>query len=143
MLAGKLREEGWEVNFKRVHRLWKQAGLRVPTKARKRRSLGSRLKAERRNHVWSYDFIFDQTSDGRRLKWLPLVDEFTKENLATSVRILTALHDPGEVCGQLFGSAPAYGLRYAKQQNQPQQPTKSLIEPGPKSGGRPDPSRAS
>ena len=81
MVAGKLREEGWAVNFKRVHRLWKQAGLRVPTKVRKRRSLGSRehgasrLKAERRNHVWSYDFIFDQTSDGRRLKWLPLVDE--------------------------------------------------------------------
>jgi transposase InsO family protein len=85
MLAGKLREEGWEVNFKRVHRLWKQAGLRVPTKVRKRRSLGSRLKAERRNHVWSYDFIFDQTSDGRRLKWLPLVDEFTKESLHIDV----------------------------------------------------------
>jgi hypothetical protein len=57
----------------------------------KRRSLGSRrhgasrLKAERRNHVWSYDFIFDQTSDGRRLKWLPLVDELTKESLALEV----------------------------------------------------------
>lgn len=43
------------------------------------------IKATRRNHVWSYDFIFDQTSDGRRLKWLPLVDEFTKENLALEV----------------------------------------------------------
>lgn len=74
MIAGKLRQEGWAVNFKRVHRLWKQAALRVPTKVRKRRSLGkrqhgaSRLKATYRNHVCSYDFIFDQTSDGRRLE---------------------------------------------------------------------------
>ncbi len=91
MEAGKLREEGWAVNFKRVHRLWKQAGVRVPTKMRKRGSLGSRkhgasrLRAERCNHVWSYNIIFDQTSDGRRLKWLPLVDEFSKENLALEV----------------------------------------------------------
>ena len=74
-----------------MHRLWKQAGLHVSIKVRKCSSLGSRkhgasrLKAERCNHVWSYDFIFDQTSDGRRLKWRPFVDEFTKENLALEV----------------------------------------------------------
>lgn len=91
MVAGRLREEGWPVNDKRVHRLWKQAGLRVPAKAHKRRCAGrredgaSRLRATRPNHVWSYDFIFDQTSDGRRLKWLAIVDEFTKECLALEV----------------------------------------------------------
>lgn len=89
--AGKLRQESWAVNFKRVHRLWKQAGLHVPTKVRKRRTLGSRkhgasrVKATRRNHVWSYDFIFDQTSDRRRLKWLALIDKFTMESLALEV----------------------------------------------------------
>jgi transposase InsO family protein len=112
MVAGKLREEGWAVNFKRVHRLWKQAGLHVPTKVRKRRSLGSRnhgasrLNAERRNHVWSYDFIFDQTSDGRRLKWLPLVDEFTKENLTLEVdRRL----ESGDVIAVLDKAVEQYG----------------------------------
>jgi putative transposase len=112
MVAGKLRQEGWAVNFKRVHRLWKQAGLHVPTKVRKRRSLGSRkhgasrLKATRRNHVWSYDFIFDQTSDGRRLKWLPLVDEFTKENLALEVdRRL----ESGDVIAVLDQAVEEYG----------------------------------
>lgn len=113
MVAGKLRQEGWAVNFKRVHRLWKQAGLHVPTKVRKRRSLGSRkhgasrLKATRRNHVWSYDFIFDQTSDGRRLKWLPLVDEFTKENLALEVdRRL----ESGDVIAVLDQAVEEYGV---------------------------------
>ncbi len=114
MVADKLREEGWAVNFKRVHRLWKQAGLRVPTKVRKRRSLGSRkhgasrLKADRRNHVWSYYFIFDQTSDGRRLKWLPLIDEFTKENLALEVdRRL----ESGDVIAVFDKAVAQYGAR--------------------------------
>jgi putative transposase len=80
-----LRNEGWGVNKKRVHRLWKLAGLRVPARQRKRRRLGSsangcqRLRAERPNHVWSYDFVMDQTDDGRRVKLMPLVDEFTRE----------------------------------------------------------------
>jgi transposase InsO family protein len=67
-----------------VQRLWRQEGLRVPQRQRKRRRLGSssngctRLCAERKNHVWSYDFLMDQTEDGRRLKLLPVVDEFTR-----------------------------------------------------------------
>ena len=79
------------MNIKRVHRLWKQEGLRVPVKARKRRRLGTsengaqRLKAERINHVWSYDFVWDQTEQGRRLKWLPILDEHTRECLALEV----------------------------------------------------------
>jgi transposase InsO family protein len=69
-----------EINAKRVQRLWRQEGLRVPRRQRKRGRLGNsengtqRLSAERVNHVWSYDFVMDQTEDGRRLKWLPICD---------------------------------------------------------------------
>jgi len=86
-----LKREGWEVNVKRVHRLWKQEGLKVPAKTRKRRRLGEsangtqRRRAERINQVWSYDFIFDQTENGGRLKWLPILDEFTRECLSLEV----------------------------------------------------------
>jgi putative transposase len=68
------------VNIERVHRLWKQEGLRVPAKARKRSRLetsgngAQRLKAERINPMWSCDFVWDQTEQGRRLKWLPIYD---------------------------------------------------------------------
>lgn len=92
-----LRAERFDVNRKRVHRLWRREGLRVPQTQRKRRRLGhsgnscTRRKAEHANHVWSYDFVMDQTSDGRRLKLLPVVDEFTRECLAIEVeRRLTA-----------------------------------------------------
>jgi len=80
-----LRREGWRVNRKRVQRLWREAGLRVPVRQRKRRRLGSsengalRMSAEYKNHVWSYDFTMDATEDGRRLKMMPVVDEFTRE----------------------------------------------------------------
>ena len=86
-----LRREKFQVNRKRVHRLWRREGLRVPTRQRKRRRLGhgnnscTRRKAEHPDHVWSYDFVMDQTSDGRRLKLLPVVDEFTRECLAIEV----------------------------------------------------------
>ena len=92
-----LRAERFAVNRKRVQRLWRREGLKVPQTQRKRRRLGhsgnscSRRKAEYANHVWSYDFVLDQTSDGRRLKLLPVVDEFTRECLAIEVeRRLTA-----------------------------------------------------
>ncbi len=83
----RLREEGWEINRKRVQRLWREEGLRVPVRKRKRRRLGEstvpaeRLRAERPNHVWAFDFQFDQTADGRALKLLNIVDEFTRESL--------------------------------------------------------------
>jgi putative transposase len=86
-----LRREGWPVNRKRVQRLWRQEGLKVPRRPRKRRRLGtieqgaSRRRATRINEVWSYDFLFDSTEDGRRLKWLPVVDEYSRENLALEV----------------------------------------------------------
>jgi putative transposase len=83
-----LREEGWAVNRKRVQRLWREEGLRVPGRRRKRYRLGestipaTRLAAQRPNHVWALDFQFDQTADGRVLKLLHIVDEFTREALA-------------------------------------------------------------
>lgn len=91
MAAALLRRAGMEVNLKRVQRLWRQEGLKVPKRQRKRARVGNsdngtqRLKAERVNHVWSYDFVMDQTEDGRRLKWLPICDEFSRELVALEV----------------------------------------------------------
>jgi hypothetical protein len=90
--CGQLRQEGLRVNPKRVQRLWREEGLKVPRKQCKRRRLGAsengsqRLKATRPNEVWSYDFVSDQTRDGRRLRFLCVVDEFTRECLALEVR---------------------------------------------------------
>ena len=86
-----LCEQGWSVNRKRVQRLWREEGLRVPRKARKRARCGDstapegRLAAERPDHVWAFDFQFDQTADGRVLKLLNVVDEFTRETLVMHV----------------------------------------------------------
>lgn len=89
--------EGWRVNRKRIWRLWRQQGLKVPQKRRKKRRLGHsangimRRRAEHKDHVWTWDFIFDCTSNGRSLKWLSLIDEFTRECLALEVgRRITA-----------------------------------------------------
>src|SRR3954452_18981539 len=87
----RLAELGHTVNRKRVQRLWREEGLRVPKRRRKRRRLGestvpaARLRAERPDHVWALDFQFDQTADGRVLKLLNIVDEFTREALAIHV----------------------------------------------------------
>jgi putative transposase len=92
-----LQREGWKVNHKRVERLWRQEGLRVPARQPKRGRLwladGSlvRRRPEHPNHVWSYDFVFERTADGRPLKLLTMIDEFTRECLAIVVaRRLTA-----------------------------------------------------
>lgn len=91
MAAAHLRRQGMRVNGKRVARLWRQEGLRVPQRQHKRRRLGhsghstQQRSATRMNEVWSYDFVFDQTEDGRRLKWLPICDEFTRESVALEV----------------------------------------------------------
>jgi putative transposase len=80
--------EGWELNIKRTRRVWREEGLRVPRKRRKRQRLGEstvparRLRAERPDHVWALDFQWDQTADGHNLKLLHVVDEFTREALA-------------------------------------------------------------
>jgi putative transposase len=88
---GAVRAEGWAVNRKKIQRLWREEGLRVPQRKRKRQRLGEstvpakRLRAERPNHVWALDFQFDTTSDGRTLKLLHVVDEYTREALAMRV----------------------------------------------------------
>ena len=91
MATALLRRAGMEINAKRVQRLWRLEGLKVPRRQRKRQRLGNsdngtqRQRATRVNEVWSYDFVFDQTEDGRRLKWLPICDEFSRENVALEV----------------------------------------------------------
>jgi putative transposase len=83
-----LLDEGWALNRKRTQRLWREEGLRVPQRRRKRQRLGTstvpaaRLRAEHPDHVWALDFQFDQTADGRILKLLHVVDEFIREALA-------------------------------------------------------------
>src|SRR5215211_2902237 len=90
-IAELLRRSGWRVNDKRVERLWRQEGLKVPQKQPKRGRLwlsdGSclRLRAERPDHVWSYDFVEDRTHEGKKLRMLNILDEFTHECLAIRV----------------------------------------------------------
>jgi len=87
----KLRQDGWSVNRKRVYRLWKREGLKVPKKQRKKRRLGCsengcvRRAAACKNDVWTWDFIHDRDEQGRPLKWLSLVDEYTRECLLLEV----------------------------------------------------------
>jgi putative transposase len=88
----KLVADGWRVNHKRVERLWRQEHMQVPRKQHRRRRLpGSsengciRRRAEYMNHVWSYDFLVDRTEDGRQLKLLAVIDEYTRECLAIEV----------------------------------------------------------
>jgi len=86
-----LRQEGWRVNLKRVHRLWKAEGLQIRKKQTKRRRLGNsknachRHRPEHKDHVWSYDFLSDRTETGGRLRMLNIVDEFTRECLTIEV----------------------------------------------------------
>jgi transposase InsO family protein len=86
-----LRADGWNVSYKRVYRIWRREGLKVPAKQPKRGRLwlndGSciRLRPERPNHVWSYDFVQDRTQDGRHFRMLTVIDEFTRRCLAIVV----------------------------------------------------------
>ena len=86
-----LKAAGWTVNHKRVERIWRREGLKVPSKQRKRGRLwlndGSciRLRPEHPNHVWSYDFVADRTHDGKAYRMLCIIDEFSRECLAIKV----------------------------------------------------------
>jgi transposase InsO family protein len=92
MITHMLRNEGIRINHKRVERIWREEGLKRPSKQPRRRRLwlrdGSciRLRPEHRNHVWSYDFVEDRTSDGRKLRFLNVIDEATRECLASVPR---------------------------------------------------------
>jgi len=86
-----LKEEEWQVNHKKIERIWKREGLKVPQKQPKRKRLwlndGSciRLRTEHKDHVWSYDFVMARTSDGRAFRILTILDEYTRECLAMRV----------------------------------------------------------
>ena len=106
--CGQLRQEGLRVNVKRVQRLWREEGLKVPRRQCKKRRLGrsenssQRRVATRPNEVWSYDFVSNQTTDGRRLKLLCVVDEFTRECLAIDVGRRLTSEDVLERLSDLF-----------------------------------------
>jgi putative transposase len=91
MVTGLLNNAGWQVNHKRVERIWRREGLKVPQKQKKKGRLwlndGScvRLRPERPNHVWSYDFVQDRTADGRVYRTLNIIDEYTREALMIRV----------------------------------------------------------
>ncbi len=103
-----LGAEGFAVNRKRVHRLWKQQGLKVPQKQHKKRRLGRsengivRHRALHKDHVWAWDFIHDRTEDGRTLKWLSVVDEYTRECLVLEVRRSFTSGDVIDALRELF-----------------------------------------
>jgi putative transposase len=103
-----LRSAGWTVNKKRVERIWRCEGLKVPIKPPKRGLLwlndGSciRLRPERPNHVWPYDFVSDRTHDGKAFRMLCIIDKFSRENLAIRVARKLKANDVIEVLCELF-----------------------------------------
>ena len=107
-ITAKLRQDGWHVNKKRVQRLWQKEGLQVPYRRTIKRSRGRSenacflKKAAFINHVWTYDFIEDQTEDGRMLKFLTVLDEYTRESLAIEVGRSIRAKDVIAVLEELF-----------------------------------------
>jgi len=110
-----LRKAGWQVGKDRVQRIWRREGLKVPQKQRPRGRLwlndGScvRLRPERANHVWSYDFVSAMTHDGRTLRLLVLIDEYTRECLAIEVGRSFTARDVIDVLQYLFAIRGAPG----------------------------------
>ena len=120
-----LRREGWEVNKKRVHRLWREADLKVPAgRRRKRQRLGSsengvaRRRAEYLGHLWSYDFAMDATEDDRRLKMMPVVDEYSRECLALEVERSITSEEVVKTLDRLFAERGA--PRFIRSDNGPE-----------------------
>ena len=107
-ITEKLRQAGWHVNHKRVQRIWRKERLQVPYRRKFKKAEGSSAnscsvrKAEYINHVWTYDFISDQTADGRPLKLLTVLDEFTRESLAIEIRRSIKAKDVISVLEYLF-----------------------------------------
>ena len=103
-----LRDAGWAVNRKRVERIWRRQGLKVPRRQPKRGRLwladGScvRLRPERPDHVWAYDFVEDRTRDGRKFRMLCVVDEFSREALAIRVARKLSSIDGIDTLADLF-----------------------------------------
>jgi putative transposase len=103
-----LKNDGWVVNHKRVERIWRQEGLKVPRKQRKRKRLwlndGSciRLCPEYAKHVWSYDFMLDRTSNGKPIRLLNIIDEYSRECLSIRVDRGLTSYDVIEQLAELF-----------------------------------------
>ena len=103
-----LRAEAWHASNTRVYRLWRREGLKVPRKKRKRRSLGLSVngclarKALHQDHTWCWDFVFDRTTSGSLLKWLSIVDEYTRECLALKVDRSITSEDVIDTLAELF-----------------------------------------
>ena len=107
-IAWLLRQEAWQASDTRIYRLWRREGLKVPQKKRKKRRLGAstngcvRRRAEHRDHVWCWDFVFDHTATGSQLKWLSIVDEYTRECLALKVDRSITSEDVIDTLAELF-----------------------------------------
>jgi putative transposase len=107
-IASLLRKEFWRASATRIYRLWRREGLKVPQKKRKRRRLGKsengchRRRAEFKDHVWCWDFVFDHTTSGSTLKWLSIVDEYTRECLALKVDRSITSEDVIDTLAELF-----------------------------------------
>jgi putative transposase len=107
-IAALLRKEFWRASAARIYRLWRREGLKVPQKKRKRRRLGKsengchRRRAEHKDHVWCWDFVFDHTTSGSTLKWLSIVDEYTRECLALKVDRSITSEDVIDTLAELF-----------------------------------------
>ena len=107
-VARQLRVESWRASDTRVYRLWRREGLKVPQKKRKLRRLGSsqngcvHRRAEHRDHVWAWDFVFDHTASGSQLKWFSIVDEYTRECLTLKVDRSITSEDVIDTLAELF-----------------------------------------
>jgi transposase InsO family protein len=112
-IHARLGKRGWSVNVKRVRRLWRELGLRRPVRLRKARKLGPKpgtsanscvnQPARFKNDVWTCDFIMDRTSDGKPLKWLSVVDEYTRECLVLFVATTLSSADVRRILGRVIG----------------------------------------
>ena len=127
-----LKADGWRVNHKRVERIWRQEGLKVPVRHPKRGRLWLndssciRLRPEYGNHVWAYDFVFDRTRDGRPLKLLTVVDEFTRECLAIDV---ARKQNSRDVLRMLAGLMLRHGIpKHIRSDNGPEFVAKAVRE---------------
>ena len=103
-----LREDGWLVNHKRVERIWRQEGLKVPKKQPRRSRLwlndGSCVRKcpEYKNHVWAYDFVQDRTHEGKKFRMLTVIDEYSRECLSIKVDRSLKSIDVIETLADLF-----------------------------------------
>ena len=114
-IAELLRVEGWAVNHKKIERLWREEGLQLPERHKKRKRLYHkdssviRLRPHYPNHIWSVDFVHDKLSSGRPYKMLTVLDEYTREALCVAVRSKMSANDVLETLYPLCPSSGIYG----------------------------------